>query len=231
MERLRHHGHLLQVGRVDVDVEQIVRRHYMCDAQRCIQWAGDKALVDRSCCSRYGVPVTARDRDLVHEKLDLVRQNLPRGHRLLDPKADPFEPDEDYGFDMVNDNPLDGCQFNQYEDGRMRCAIHKTALERGENPCHWKPIACSLWPLALNQYDDDGPERYLLTIYCDETDDLFDAIDEDDFACIQDQSPDYPRLYESEQLTLEFLFGERWYRQLDAAAKKLLKADKKKKKK
>lgn len=229
VEHLRGRGDLLQLGAVDVDVPQIVRRRYQCDAQRCIQWSGETPLVDRSCCCRYGVPVTSRDRDLVLEHLHQVRPSLAEGHRLLDPALDPFEEDDDFGFDMVNDNPLGGCQFNQYEQGQMRCAIHKAALAHDENPCHWKPIACSLWPLAINQYDDDGPERYLLTIYCDETDDLFDAIDEDDFACIVDQDPTYPLLYESERQTLEFLFGEDWWEELDAAAHKLLQGKKKKK--
>lgn len=231
VEHLRGRGDLLQIGKVDVDLPQIVRRRFICDARRCIQWSSTKALVDRSCCCRYGVPVTARDRELVHKYLDLVRLNLPDDHRLRDPKADPFEPDEDYGFDMVNDNPLGGCQFNLYENGQGRCAIHKTALEHGENPCHWKPVACSLWPLAINQYDDGGPERFLLTIYCDDTDELFDAIDEDDFACIEDQSPKYPHLYQSERQSLEFLFGERWWKELDQAARKINKDGKKKKKK
>ncbi len=230
VEHLRKENGLLQLGAVDVDVAQIVRRRFECDAQRCIQWSGQTPLVDRSCCCRYGVPVSSRDRDLVLEKLDEVRLNLPDEHRLQDPSNDPFVEDDDFGYDMVNDNPLGGCQFNQYEDGQMRCAIHKTALKHGENPCHWKPFACSLWPLAINQYDDDGPERFLLTIYCDETDDLFDAIDEDDFSCIVDQDPEYPRLYVSERQTLEFFFGEEWWAELDAAASKLLKGKKKKKK-
>ena len=221
VEHLRSQGQLLQLGKVDVDVPKVIQRHFMCDARRCIQWSGETALVDRSCCCRYGVPVTTRDRQLVHRHLEQVRPNLPRDHRLQDPAAEPFERDDDFGYDMVNANPLGGCQFNLYENGQMRCAIHKTALLHGENPSDWKPVACSLWPLAINSYDEDG-QRYLLTIYCDETNDLFDATDEDPFACIEDQSPDYPRLYESERLSLEFLFGASWYRELEAAARELI---------
>jgi hypothetical protein len=224
VEMLDRTGDLLRIGRVDVDAAQIVARRFLCDARRCIHWAGDRPLVDRSCCCRYGVPVTTRDRQRVLEHLDPVRENLPPEHRLQDPGAEPFEMDDDYGYDMVNDNPLGGCQFNLYIDKRCRCAIHKTALEHGEHPSDWKPLACSLWPMALNDYDDDdGEDRFLLTVYCEATDDLFDQTDEEPFACIVDQDPSYERLYKAERPVLEYLFGKKWWRELNAAAKKYLK--------
>lgn len=222
VELLRERGQLLEVGRVDVDAPQIVERRFTCDALRCIQWAGDKALVDRSCCCRYGVPVTQRDRALVRQRLEQVRKNLPKDHRLQDPGAEVFEVDDDYGFNMINDNPLEGCQFNLYQGGTARCAIHQTALEQGEDPCGWKPIACSLWPMAINSHDDGGEERFLLTIYCDKTEDLFDAVEDEPFACIVHQDPSFPRLYESEGQILKYLFGAKWYGKLDAAAKRWL---------
>lgn len=225
VEFLRGRGELLVLGDVDVDVPQIIRRRFICDARRCIEWAGDRPLVDRSCCCRYQVPVTGPDRERVMSHLDAVRPNLPADHRLQNPAANAFEQDENYTFDMVNDNPLGGCQFNCYVDGQMRCAIHKTALEHGESPNAWKPVACSLWPLAINHYDDDGSERLLLTIYCDRTGDLFDQTDDDDFACIVDQDPSYPRLYESERAALEHLFSAKWYKDLDRKARKLLKKE------
>ena len=100
VEHLRKENGLLQLGAVDVDVAQIVRRRFECDAQRCIQWSGQTPLVDRSCCCRYGVPVSSRDRDLVLEKLDEVRLNLPDEHRLQDPSNDPFVEDDARPFHM-----------------------------------------------------------------------------------------------------------------------------------
>jgi len=222
VELLRDRGHLLQIGRVDVDVPQIIQRHFVCDARRCLQTAGPRTLVDRSCCCRFEVPLTTRDRRVVLEHLDQVRPNLPDGHRLLDPDVDPFKVNDEFGYDMVQDNELGGCQFNVYSDGQCRCVLHQTALEHGENPQDWKPIACSLWPLAINAYDNGGEERLLLTIYCEETTELFDDTEEEPFACIADQDSSYPRTYQSEKGPLQFLFGETWWRQLDAAASELL---------
>lgn len=222
-EVLRSQGDLLSIGAVDVDLPQVVHRHFLCDASRCIQYTGTRALIDRSCCCRYEVPTTAEDRRRVLAHLDEVRPNLPEGHRLLDPEESPFEQDEDFGFDLVSDNPLGGCEFNQYLDDRCSCILHRTALEHGADPADWKPLACSLWPLAINDYDDEGEERFLVTIYCQETEELFNESDDEPFACIVDQDPSYPRLYESERHVLEHLFGKSFWRTLDAEAKKILK--------
>jgi hypothetical protein len=222
VELLRERGDLLELGPVDVDVPQIVKRHFICDSKRCVEWSGETPLIDRGCCCRYEVPLTARDREAILRRMDEIRPNLPDGHRLLDPDADPFKMDDDFGFAMVHDNPMGGCQFNQYIDGQCRCVLHLTALQNGDNPQDYKPVACSLWPLAINAYDDDGDERILLTVYCEDNTELFDEAEDDPFACIIDQSPSYPRAYQSERPTLEYLFGADWWRELDAKAKKIL---------
>ena len=227
IERLREGGDLLPLGAVDVDVPQIVLRHFICDARRCIEWAGERPderpLIDMGCCCRYEVPLTARDRRTVREHLAEVRPHLPAGHRLLDAGADPFAcNEEDYGFKMVHDNPLGGCQFNLYREGRCRCALHSAALAAGEDPLEWKPLACSLWPLALNAHTAKGEERYLLTLYSEQTSALFDDAEDDPFACLVDQDPGYPRVYQSERAILEHLFGRKWWHDLDRAARRLI---------
>jgi hypothetical protein len=99
-----------------------------------------------------------------------------------------------------------------------------TALARGENPLDWKPIACSLWPLAVTDYKaDGGAQRLLLTIYCDASAALFDA-DDEPFACLEDEDPRYPRTYEAERAALEYFFGADWWRELDLAARRILRA-------
>ncbi len=222
VELLRDRGDLLVVGRVDVDVPQILLRHFQCDARRCIEWDGDAPLVDRSCCCRYDVPLSRRDCEVVLRHLPKARPLLPPGYRLRDPRENPFRPDEEYGPELCDDNPLGGCELNIYVDGRCRCALHTAALAAGENPLDWKPIACALWPLTVNAYEAEGKERrLLLTVYCEENEALFDG-DDDPFACLVDQNPAYPRTYQSERGTLEYLFGEAWYRELEEAAQPIL---------
>jgi len=222
VELLRTHNELLSVGVVDIDVPEIIERRFVCDARRCIQSDGGKALVDRGCCCRYEVPTTTDDRQRVLKHLDDVRPLLPEGHRLLDPDNSPFEQSGEYGQDLVSDNPLGGCQFNVYVDGQCRCLLHGLALQKGANPANYKPLACSLWPLAVNDYDDDGHERFLLTIYCEDTEELFDTNDDEPFACLVDQDPAYPPLYQSERPILEYLFGKQFWFSLHEEAGRIL---------
>src|SRR5215470_15098654 len=69
----RRRGRIASIGKVDVDLEQLVDRTFLCDRHRCIQWtpherkADARPLIDNSCCSRYTVPVTDLDRSRVEE--------------------------------------------------------------------------------------------------------------------------------------------------------------------
>src|SRR5689334_18581084 len=95
-------GKLLSIGNVDVDVEHVVERTFLCDRHRCIQWSPkDVALIDRSCCSHYTVPVTDLDRERVAEILPLVRKRLDKNHPLVaDQSEPPYEVQDDFSFAM-----------------------------------------------------------------------------------------------------------------------------------
>src|SRR5258708_5143657 len=78
----RTRGQLVAIGSVDVDLEQVVARPFLCDRHRCVQWTPHerkvdaRPLIDNSCCSRYTVPVTDLDREKLAEILPLVRKRL-----------------------------------------------------------------------------------------------------------------------------------------------------------
>lgn len=233
----RERGRLLSIGKVDVDVDTVVDRTFLCDRHRCIQWSPPKPkaeprpLIDRSCCSRYTVPVTDMDRDKLAEILPLVRKRLDGNHPLVADEAEPpYQVERDYAFSM-RERDNGACQFVLYEGGLTSCAIHKTCLEEGLDPWVYKPLGCSLWPLAILDYeDDDGDERMLLTIYARATEGLFeddegdDEIDESEFACLVDQDADYDPLYRACKGVIVHLFGSDFYRKLDAAAQKRLRS-------
>lgn len=229
-------GRLLSIGNVDVDVDTVVERSFLCDRHRCIQWTPHRhqnearPLIDRSCCSRYTVPVTDVDRDKLAEILPLVRRRLDAGHPLVVDEAEPpyeLQPD----FSMAMRERGDVCQFVIYDQGLTSCAIHKTCLEEGLDPWEYKPLGCSLWPLAILDYEDDaGKERLLLTIYARATEGLFDDDEDDDvaaeseFACLVDQDPAYDPLYRACQGVIVHTFGAEFYRQLDRAAQRRLRS-------
>jgi hypothetical protein len=230
----RERGKLVSIGKIDVDLEQLVSRSFLCDRHRCIQWSPHdkkkdaRALIDNSCCSRYTVPVTDLDRKKLAEIMPLVRKRLDEGHPLnSDDAVPPYDVDEDFNF-IMREREGGACQFVLYEAGLTSCAIHKTCLEEGLDVWEYKPLGCSLWPLALVDYDNDGQERYLLTIYARATEGLFeqsgDGDDEAHFACLVDQDPAYDPLYKSCEGILKYTLGDEFYRKLDKIAQKHLRA-------
>lgn len=222
---LKMRGGILTVGDVDVDLEQLVERTFLCDRHRCIQWRphthwkGAEPIIDRSCCSHYDVPVTKYDRVRLMEVLPLVKKRLPADH-ALNQGGEPFDIDGEFQT-IMNTTDQGTCQFVLYEDGMTTCAVHKTCLE--ENLPVWvhKPAGCSLWPLAVVDYEDaDGNDRFLVTTYGAQTNGLFaDAAEREDddnhFACMVDAHEDYEPLYRSCTGILTHLFGPELVKELD----------------
>ena len=235
IEVLRARGAILSIGDVDVDIEQIIERNFLCDRHRCIQWRPHTSLknvepiIDNSCCSHYDVPVSKFDRVNLMKVLPLVKKRLPEDH-LLNQGGEPFGIDDEFQT-IMNTTDTGACQFVLYEDGLTTCAVHKTCLEEGLPVWTHKPVGCSMWPLAVVDYeDDDGKERFLLTVYGSQTNGLFaDASerenDSDHFACLVDDHKDYEPLYKSQTGILAHLFGETFVKQLDQQATKYLKAN------
>ncbi len=233
----KQRGRLLSIGTVDVDIEQVVERSFLCDRHRCIQWTPHekkeeaRPLIDRSCCSQYTVPVTDFDREKLAEILPLVKKRLERNHPLVvDGAEPPYDVQDDYSFAM-RERDNGACQFVLYEKGMTSCAIHKTCLEEGLDPWEYKPLGCSLWPLAILDYeDDDGNERLLLTIYSRATEGLFESdepdgeeeADESTFACLVDKDPSYDPMYRACKGVIVHAFGAEFYRKLDRLAQQHL---------
>ena len=227
-------GRLLSIGNVDVDVDQVIQRRFLCDRHRCIQWtphekkSDARPLIDRSCCSSYTVPISDSDRQKIEEILPLVRKRLGPSHPLRKDDGEPFfDIDDDFSLHL-RETDRGTCEFVLYEAGRTTCAVHKTCLEEGLEVAEYKPIACSLWPLALVDYERDGRKRYFLTAYADTNAGIFEGHDPDDenqredhFACLVDDSPSYLPLYRSQEDILRFLLGDKFYAELDKRARAL----------
>jgi hypothetical protein len=225
----RDRGRMVAIGDVDVDLEQLVERPFLCDRHRCIQWSpgAARALIDNSCCSRYEVPVTDLDRRKLAEILPAVRKRLPAAHPLrVDDAAPPYELDDEYAF-VMREQPPGVCQFVLYQGGKTSCAIHKTCLEEGLDVWAYKPLGCSLWPLALVEWEDAGRDRMMLTVYGRATAGLFESNgdegdDEQHFACLVDQDEAYEPMYRSMEGVLRYALGDAFWGKLDAVARRHL---------
>jgi hypothetical protein len=226
-------GRLMTIGKVDVDVDQVILRRFLCDRHRCIQWTPHekkkdaKPIIDRSCCSSYNVSISPSDREKVEEILPLVRKRLAKNHPLVTDPTEPFyDIDDDFSF-QLRETDRGTCEFVLYEEGLTTCAVHKTCLEEGLDVAEYKPIVCSLWPLALIDYEADGETRYFLTAYGATNAGIFEGSDNDEdedpgadrFACLVDDSPGYEPLYRSHGEILRFLLGDKFYEELDRRAR------------
>ena len=214
----------------------VVERTFLCDRHRCIQWTphekmkDKKPLIDRSCCSRYTVPVTDLDLDRVAEILPLVRKRLDKNHPYRDDPNEPhFEVQEDFSF-ALRERENGTCQFVVYDEGRTACAIHKTCLEEGLDPWVYKPLGCSMWPLAILDYEDEAGERSAAA----------DGLHARDRGAVRQRGgrrlggrrasspasstriPEYDPMYRACQGVITHAFGADFYRKLDAAAQKHL---------
>lgn len=226
-------GRLITIGKIDVDIDSLVERTFLCDRHRCIQWtphekkADAKPLIDNSCCSRYTVPVTDLDRDRIEEILPLVKKRLPKNHPYNKSDDPPYELQDDFSF-ALRETEKGTCQFVVYDGGHTACAIHKTCLEEGLSPWVYKPLGCSMWPLAILDYEDDqGNQRLMLTIYSAETEQLFDnesddGPSEDQFACMVDKNPKYEPMYQACRGVIEQAFGPEFYKTLEKQAQQHL---------
>ena len=234
VELQRSIGRMMAIGKVDVDVDQIIERRFLCDRHRCIQWTphenkrSAKPLIDRSCCSSYTVPITEADRKKVEEILPLVRKRLATNHALRLDEDEPFyDIDDDFSMHL-RETDKGTCEFVLYEEGQTTCAVHKTCLEEGLDVWDYKPIGCSLWPVAIVDYEDNGEARFLVTAYTTTTSGLFesgeDEESEDKFACLVDDAAEYEPLYKGQEGILRFLLGDKFYDDLDARAQKHLAA-------
>jgi hypothetical protein len=220
VEILRDAGDLLATSDADFDLRELIDRRFACDSQKCLTWRGGQMLVDASCCARYRIELTSLDRERLQQALPLVRERLPADHALHDERQAPWVRDEDFRMVMAEDD-RGVCPFVQYDEGRSVCAVHAVCLEQGLDPWEHKPLSCSLWPIATLEYRVGGGTRTLVTAYGRGTVGLF-AEDDDDFdrcACLVDQSPDLPPLYDSQRAILQRLFGAALLRRLDAAAR------------
>ncbi len=234
VELQRSIGRLMAIGKVDVDVDQLIERRFLCDRHRCIQWtpheSKDKAkpIIDRSCCSSYTVPITESDRLKVEEIMPLVRKRLARNHPLVLDADEPFYDIDDDFSQHLRETDKGTCEFVLYEKGLTTCAIHKTCLEEGLDVWDYKPIGCSLWPVAVIDYLDQDKPRFLVTAYTTTTAGLFESAEDDEsedkFACLVDDAPQYEPLYKSQEGVLRFLLGDKFFDELDVKAKKHLAA-------
>ena len=128
---------------IHVDVRAIAATLHRCTG--C-------ATTAACCCAKYEVCVSAREMSAIIGALPLAAEYCP------------WLKGED-GFDNVFDETERGCfAIDTHADGLcvlayscdagIRCSLHSVAEQIGVAPHRLKPIACTLWPLSLQEPPD-----------------------------------------------------------------------------
>jgi hypothetical protein len=211
---LRQTGRAVEIDNVVVDSQELFARHFTCDTTTCDPTLRGRAM--RSCCCELTVDLTWDEARRIEEHLPDIRAVMEEaaqapGLAVLDRGAFHVMADD---FSPQLAKHRWGCVFAYREEGRsFRCAVHAAALRLGLPITALKPNICSLWPLALIEYQTG---QYVLTALTDETGGLL----EDDeqharYACLKNDRKG-PPLYREFTGLLAELFGAEFIARLDA---------------
>ena len=101
------------------------------------------------CCSVYEIELTEAERERSEGMLPLAAAYRPE---LCDGEhCDPVADESDDGHFVLEKDDAGDCLLAYETDGMTRCALHSAALTHNIPPAQAKPLACSLWPLALTE--------------------------------------------------------------------------------
>lgn len=153
LDYLQETDNAIEVGNVVFDVEQLVRRKFVCDTRLCLKKTNGYFSKRRSCCTEYSVRVSSDERDVIEDFMPKIRKHYPDIGEAIDVAGDFAEFDD--WFDRVIRKKSDGtCMFLSDQGGGIfHCAIHGAALKEKESPFEQKPSACTLFPLCYLEHD------------------------------------------------------------------------------
>jgi Protein of unknown function (DUF3109) len=191
---------MIRIGGAVVSLD-ILEKKFACDVNLC------KGV----CCVHgdSGAPLEPEEtrwleRDLEkiipflrEEGVKAIRQQGP--HRI--------DSDGDQVTPLVDNKE---CAYVVFENNIARCGIEK-AFSAGHTSFH-KPVSCHLYPVRLKKYDDFTALNYDCWEICSP-------------ARTKGEQENMP-VYRFVKSALQRRFGKKWYRQLEAVVKQLVKQEK-----
>ncbi len=104
---------------------------------------------DACCCAKYEVCVSAREMKTIIGILPLAAEHCPwlKGENGFDNVFDEAE----RGLFAIDTHEDGLCVFAYHCNSGIRCALHSVAEQIGISPHLFKPYACTLWPLGLQE--------------------------------------------------------------------------------
>lgn len=133
------------VGKYSFEIEDLLAYSYECNIKGAVTCAKNNT----SCCTVFVIDTTQTKINRIVSIFDSIAEfcpNIKNGNEY----TNPFEREQgrEYFIDKKND---EYCVFSYFDKNRsVKCGIHSAALSINQDPFYFKPLTCSIWPLALH---------------------------------------------------------------------------------
>jgi Fe-S-cluster containining protein len=223
----RYKSHLLEspdrhiwVGKVLVDVDEVIRRRFACDTRLCLEHASGAAKSKHSCCYDLDVTLLPNEVEAIERRLAKVLAGHPavRGHVE---ESGFWQHDADWW--RILQKKRDGtCVFLDHSEKLgFHCSLHATALRERIPVSSIKPLICRMFPLVVLEADGD----HIITCYGEKTHRVLHSDNYETMNCLHPNCYAGTPVYIQMRSTLETLIGPEGYRVLAAKAEKILAKD------
>ncbi len=228
---LQRLGRIVEIDGVCVDGESVFRRRFTCDTRTCAPTRNPatgrpwRERGDRSCCADLVVDVAPSEIRAIERHWPEIRRRLAaRDPFFAGAEArDCFELSSD--FEMSIKKRGGRCIFAVRDpEWGIRCGIHAACLEAGLPVRGVKPIVCDTFPLLII---DVAPGRTYLGAHDADVDGLASLGDwgPDAFPCLREGGKG-ERMFLAMAGTIRAYFGDRFYENLERAARDYLRRPK-----
>lgn len=135
----------VHVGKYSFEIEDLLAYTFVCNTKEAITCVKNKTC----CCNIFIIDTTQAKISRIISIFDTIAEFCPNIKN--DNEYDnPFEREQasEYFIDKKRD---EYCVFSYFDKNKaLKCGIHSAALTINKDPFYFKPLTCSIWPLALH---------------------------------------------------------------------------------
>ncbi len=221
LERPERH---LWIGKVLIDVDQVVRMKFACDTHLCLKHSKNPEKPHRfksrhSCCVDLEV-------QLLPTEVEMIERHLPA---VMAGHADVAKHVRRHGFwthdrewSKIIQKKRDGsCAFLTYHPGLRQqvCSLHATALRDGIPLPAIKPLICRMFPVFLLESSEG---QHIITCYSEKTHPLLFEEEYTRMNCLHANDRATEPVFRALRNGLTALLGEEGYGLLCREAERIL---------
>lgn len=218
--------HLWLSKTVLIDVDQIIRRRFVCDTHLCLKHRNQpngkvKVKTKYSCCWDLEVQLLPTEIEAIDKHLPTVLERHPDVKKAVE--KDGFWKYDSEWWKILSKKKNGSCVFLDHIDdlGMSACSLHSTALATGIDLPDIKPLICRMFPIFILETEDVN----IVTFYSEETHRVLFDDDYERMECLHDNDLATDYVYLFMRGTLESLVGKDGYEKIAAHADKVFARD------